>query len=315
MIFELSLYSIKFRESVQVNCVTRISVSAVSPIANVSDYADNSQMQFAAIRYLCAAILFVGVSGTTALAAEDGMVGIPGGHFTMGSDHGLSDEGPAHTVELPAFLIDRVPVTNARFVEFLNARGWRDANGRRYYDIDDGDARIHRHNGRFTADTGFGDHAVNESSWLGALEYCRSKGKRLPTEAEWERAARGALGREFPWGDETPSARHARFAFGWNETAPVGTYPVGATPEGVLDLAGNVHEWTSSRYRPYPYRPDDGREVPDPDVPGERVTRGGGHDSPAEELRAAWRGDGVSRNPRAGHRNIGFRCAKNIPRA
>ncbi len=313
MIFDLSLYGIKFRESVQVNCVTRIGVSAVSPIANVSDYADNPQMQFAAIQYLCAAILFVGVSGKTALAAEDGMVGIPGGYFTMGSDHGLSDEGPAQTVEMPAFLIDRVPVTNARFAGFLNARGWRDANGRRYYDIDDGDARIHRHNGRFSADTGFGDHAVNESSWLGALEYCRSKGKRLPTEAVWERAARGALGREFPWGDETPSARHARFAFGWNETAPVGAYPAGATPEGVLDLAGNVHEWTSSLYRPYPYRPDDGREAPDPDVPGERVTRGGGHDSPAEELRAAWRGDGVSRNPRAGHRNIGFRCAKDGP--
>ena len=77
-----------------------------------------------------------------------------------------------------------------------------------------------------------------------------------------------------------------------------------------MDLAGNTHEWTSSLYRPYPWRADDGRETPDPAAPGERVTRGGAHDNPAIKLQSAWRGDGVSRNPRAGHHNIGFRCAR-----
>ncbi len=91
------------------------------------------------------------------------------------------------------------------------------------------------------------------------------------------------------------------------------TEPVaGATPEGIVGLAGNTHEWTSSLYRPYPYRADDGRE--DPDGDGERVTRGGAHDGLAVHMRAAWRGDGVSRRPGAGHHNIGFRCARDASR-
>lgn len=235
---------------------------------------------------------------------------ISGGAFIMGSADGLADERPQHRLVLPAFLIDRLPVTNAAFADFLNAKGWRNAAGRRYYDVDDGDARIHQVNGKFIADSGYGNHAMVEPSWIGAVEYCRWRGKRLPTEAEWERAARGTTGRIYPWGNAKPDRSRARFASGWNETAPVGTHPSGATPEGVMDLAGNTHEWTSSLYRPYPWRADDGRETPDPAAPGERVTRGGAHDNPDEMLRSAWRGDGVSRNPRAGHHNIGFRCAR-----
>ncbi len=258
-------------------------------------------------------VFTLAVAGAPSMAADSGMVRIPGGAVDMGSDDGPADERPRHRVELQPFQIDRLPVTNAEFADFLNARGWRDGIGRRFYDVDDGDARIHRQGGKFVADPGYGDHAAVEPSWLGALEYCRWKEKRLPTEAEWERAARGKSGRTFPWGEEKPAARHARFASGWNATAAVGTHRSGATPEGVLDLAGNVHEWTSSLYRPYPYRQEDGRETPDPGAAGERVTRGGAHDSPSEELRAAWRGDGVSRNPRAGHHNIGFRCARSAP--
>jgi iron(II)-dependent oxidoreductase len=149
---------------------------------------------------------------------------------------------------------------------------------------------------------------VVEASWRGALAYCVRLGKRLPTEAEWEFAARGAAQRAYPWGDAPPDDRRARFAKGWNETAPVGSHPDGATPQGLLDMAGNVHQWVSSLDRPYPYRADDGRE--DPGAEGERVTRGGAHNSPAEHLRVSWRGRGVSRAPAAGHHNIGFRCAR-----
>lgn len=243
-----------------------------------------------------------------AWSAEDGWVTIPGGRFVMGTDDGAADERPAHSVVLEPFLLARLPVTNAEFAAFLNTRGVADTQGRRHFDWDDGDARIRRRDGTFVADAGVEDHPVVEPSWLGALAYCRWRGARLPTEAEWERAARGTAGRPYPWGTAPPDRARARFGAGGVETAPVTAHPAGATPEGALDLAGNVHEWTSSLYRPYPWRADDGRE--DEAAVGERVTRGGAHDSPPEHLRAAWRGKGVSRGPRAGHHNIGFRCAR-----
>lgn len=247
------------------------------------------------------------LSALTVAQQPADMVLIPGGSFVMGTADGLADERPRHNVTLPAFRIDRLPVTNAQFALFLDAVGERDAAGRRHYDWDDSDARIHKRGGRYVADPGFEDHPAVEPSWRGARAYCLWRGARLPTEAEWERAARGADGRTYPWGEAPPDDTRARFAAAFNATVPVGRYAAGATPDGVQDLAGNVHEWTSSLYRPYPWRADDGRE--DADDPGERVTRGGGHDSRAAELRAAWRGKGVSRGPRAGHHNIGFRCA------
>ncbi len=248
-----------------------------------------------------------------AAAAKDAksMVAIAGGPFVMGSNQGPIDERPAHRVLLAPFMIDRVAVSNRAFAVFLNERGWKDSHGRRYYDIDDDDARIHRRDGRFVADRDYETHAAVEPSWRGARAYCRWRGKRLPTEAEWERAARGTNGRTYPWGEAMPDASRARLNACWNATIPVTEPGAGATPDGILGLAGNTHEWTSSLYQTYPYRADDGRE--DPQATGERVTRGGAHDSAAPHLRAAWRGDGVSRGPRAGHHNIGFRCARDAP--
>jgi formylglycine-generating enzyme required for sulfatase activity len=112
----------------------------------------------------------------------------------MGSEDGLADEKPQHHLVLPAFLIDRLPVTNAAFAEFLDANGWRNAAGRRYYDVDDGDARIHRRNGKFAADSGYSNHAVVEPSWIGAVEYCRWRGK--PTSRS---TARDNSGRYARW--------------------------------------------------------------------------------------------------------------------
>ncbi|NIO07456.1 MAG: SUMF1/EgtB/PvdO family nonheme iron enzyme [Deltaproteobacteria bacterium] len=237
-----------------------------------------------------------------------GMVTVPAGPFTMGSDVGPEDERPAHRVELPKFTIDRTPVTNAQFALFLEAVGSESPEGARYYDVDDDDARIHREEGRWLADDGFEDHPVMEVSWTGALSYCSWLGKRLPTEAEWEKAARGSDGRKFPWGNSPPDATRAQYQAGWNESAPVDGFPAGASPYGVLDLAGNAWEWVSSAYRPYPYDPSDGREDRRPGPV--RGTRGGGHDSPAEELTTTHRGEELSRNYRSGHHNIGFRCAR-----
>jgi iron(II)-dependent oxidoreductase len=123
--------------------------------------------------------------------------------------------------------------------------------------------------------------------------------------------ARGAQGRTYPWGEAKPDATRARFQSGYGKTVAAGSLAGGATPEGVLDLAGNVHEWTSSIAKPYPYRADDGRE--DLDLVADRVTRGGAADTAADTLRGAWRGANVSRRATAGHHNIGFRCAQDAP--
>jgi iron(II)-dependent oxidoreductase len=257
-------------------------------------------------RTIAAALMCLYLAVAAGADAQD-RVRIPGGLFTMGSDDGPADERPAHKVVVPAFRIDRLPVTNQQFAMFLQAMGALAPDGGRRYDIDDGDARIHQNAGIWRADAGFEQHPVVEVSWLGARDYCAWTGARLPTEAEWEKAARGTDGRRYPWGPAAPDATRARFAAGWNATLPVSAHPAGASPYGVLDMAGNAWEWVSSAYRTYPYRAEDGREDP---APGPvRGTRGGGHDSPAAEITTTQRGRQLSRDPRAGHHNIGFRCA------
>ena len=236
------------------------------------------------------------------------MIRVSAGTFLMGSHDGPDDERPQHPVQAAEFSIDRTKITNAQFALFLNAVGPRGPRGENYYDIDDNDARVHRRDGMWRADPGHEHHPVVEVSWPGALAYCAWAGKRLPTEAEWEKAARGTDGRKYPWGNETPDRTRAHFNGGWNDLRPVGSFPKGASPYGVLDMAGNGWEWVSSLYRPYPYNPADGRE--DLTSAQERGTRGGGHDSRAEDLTVTQRGRQVSRNPRGGHHNISFRCAR-----
>lgn len=253
-------------------------------------------------------LLALALIAATAIAADGGMVRIPGGAFTMGSDDGPEDERPAHRVQVPAFEIDRLPVTNRAFATFLQAVGPRGPAGERYYDWDDADARIHQHAGRWQADPEAAEHPVVEASWAGARAYCAWRGARLPTEAEWEKAARGTDRRRYPWGNAPPDASLAHYGGGWHDTVPVGSRPKGASPYGVLDMAGNGWQWVSSAYRPYPYDARDGRE--DPAVDAVRGTRGGGHDARAADLTATQRGRQVSRAPRAGHHNISFRCAR-----
>ncbi|MCZ6483305.1 MAG: SUMF1/EgtB/PvdO family nonheme iron enzyme [Alphaproteobacteria bacterium] len=293
-------------------------------------------------------LAFVVLSATTAFApwlirpdtaiaqAPPDMVRITGGAFTMGRDGGNADERPAHGVTLDPFLIDIYEVTNAQFAAFLNTlevtakrdvragelrpddvegpdadRLWGGSSGndRAFIEMDDTDARIGIVEGRFSPEPGFADHPVSESTWQGAVAFCAWRGARLPTEAEWEAAARGKDGRTYPWGEAPPTPEHAVFGRGRGETDPVGSHRKGATPEGVFDLSGNEAEWTSSLLMPYPYNAADGRE--DPKALGERVTRGGDHvfDVAPDQLTGTFR-DGFSRDPRRGHRHIGFRCAK-----
>lgn len=219
------------------------------------------------------------------------MVSIPAGTFTMGDTHGdgFGNERPVHPVSLQAFWLDRTQVTNAQFAQFVRAGGSRAT------------AEWQK------AAAGKETHPAVFITWQDAVAYCRWAGKRLPTEAEWEYATRGTDGRKYPWGD-TWEPRRARFAgnAGDQTTAPVGSYPGGASPFGVLDLAGNVWQWTSSLERPYPYVAPDGRE--DPGAPGRRVVRGGAWKFRPRALRSTTR-YGVE----PGFRGpiIGFRCAQN----
>jgi formylglycine-generating enzyme required for sulfatase activity len=278
------------------------------------------------------------VEGRAQTNAEDGMARIEGGTYSIGSAEGPQDTRPAHGVRLEPFLIDRFEVTNAEFVAFLSAldveilsdapggrvrptdlRGAdaarlfeRHAHPRPYVALGDEQARIALADGRFVAQPGYADHPVTEATWYGAQAFCAWRGARLPTEAEWEAAARGREGRTYPWGESPPDAARAWFGHPSGATAPVGTHPAGATPDGVHDLAGSLAEWTSSLCWPYPYNPADGREAPD--VEGERVTRGGDYvfDVAPEKLTAFFR-SGFSRAPQSGHRHIGLRCARSLP--
>jgi formylglycine-generating enzyme required for sulfatase activity len=193
------------------------------------------------------------------------LVWVPPGPFLMGSDKdrdpgAYEDELPQHQVTLPGYWIGRYPVTVAQFRAFVQASGYEPRDSRSL-DGEDG-------------------HPVRYVTWHDARAYCRWLGEKaglpvaLPTEAEWEKAARGTEGRIYPWGDELPDESRCNFGHQVGGTTPVGRYsPRGDSPYGCADMAGNVWEWCHSLYRPYPYHPQDGREDLKPE--GKRVLRGG----------------------------------------
>jgi iron(II)-dependent oxidoreductase len=245
-------------------------------------------------------------------ALADGVMLVQSGAFWMGRDDGHVDERPMHRVFVRDFWIERHKVTNAEFAAFLNARGLASAEGERRFDADDADARIHLapaaepHAG-WLADAGFEHHPAVEVSWFGARDYCAWKTRRLPTEAEWEKAARGDDKRPYPWGAATPGPALAVFGRAYNATERGDRRPAGASPHRVEDLLGNLREWTSSTLRAYPYRADDGRE---PFTGrGQVVVRGASHDDPAGSLHVSIRRAHDHRGAAAGHHHVGFRCA------
>lgn len=268
--------------------------------------------------------------------AQQSMLTVPAGSYTLGRDDGPRSERPGHSVDLQAFRIDRTEVTNAAFAEYLNALAIEvsepfeggDASRRRLSEdaagllmeggegsgiypiiaLDDDQARIGFANGAFVPTPGYEDHPVTETTWAGARAYCAWRGARLPTEAEWEAAARGADARLYPWGVSLPDRTRAFVSGRTGVTAPVGDRPAGASPSGALDMSGSLAEWTSSLLRPYPFDASDGREAAG--LAGERVTRGGDYifDAEPATLTATHR-DGFSNDPARGHRHIGFRCA------
>jgi iron(II)-dependent oxidoreductase len=221
----------------------------------------------------------------------DELVSVRAGPFEMGREED-EDERPPHKVSLQSFKIGRYPVTNAQY------RRFSEATGRRW------DSKI-----GFMAERS--NCPAAEMTWHDARAVCgwltgewRKQGKiaadevvRLPTEAEWEKAARGTDGRVYPWGNEWDKDRCNTSESGLGRTSAVGMYPAGISPYGCLDMAGNVWEWTSSLWgktfiKPdfrYPYRPDDGRENLEAGDEILRVLRGGSWSSDQDNARCAYR--------------------------
>ncbi|HZP35181.1 MAG TPA: SUMF1/EgtB/PvdO family nonheme iron enzyme [Methylomirabilota bacterium] len=257
------------------------------------------------------AVLVGGTATGPRAARADGIMLIEAGAFWMGSDTDSPDEAPLHRVYVRDFWLDRHKVTNREYARFLEARGLRSAEGLPYHDLDDPDARIVRSGPGFAARPGFEDHPAVEVTWVGARDYCLWRGRRLPTEAEWEKAARGADRRRYPWGDEPPTDDRAVVGRPYGATDRGDRRPAGAGPGGVQDLLGNLREWTSSAYRPYPYRADDGRESAP--LEAGRVVRGASHDDPLDALRVTIRRLSSYDEGRGGlahgHHHTGFRCA------
>jgi formylglycine-generating enzyme required for sulfatase activity len=220
------------------------------------------------------------------------MVEIPGGLFTMGIDGGSPDEGPAHEVDVPTFQMDKFEVTNADFAAFVEAAGYQtDAEKR-------GASRMWRD------DYGVGEdnHPVVRVTWNDATAYCTWLGKRLPSEAEWEKAARGPEGFVYPWGDEWDPTQANVKESGIRGTTAVGSYPPNGY--GLHDMAGNVWEWTGDWYQAYP-----GNTEPDPFY-GEqfRAVRGGGWFEEGPQV-VTYNRNAADPDATAND-DLGFRCAK-----
>lgn len=214
---------------------------------------------------------------------------VPAGSFWLGDDS-LKDASPRQRLSLPEFRIDRTETTRAQFKAFLETSGRTPDSAA---------------SARFLPEEA--TLPVVSVSWADAVAYCAWSGGRLPSEAEWEKAARGEDGRAYPWGDQFDAALLNSREGGLRRPRPPGSYPGGASPYGVLDLSGNVAEWTASLHNPYPYNERDGRNAPEGEEA--RVTRGGSWELPAEAVRTFFR---AAYPPALVHPALGFRCAQSV---
>jgi len=249
--------------------------------------------------------------GSTYVSPKDGMkmVFVPAGEFTMGGNV-YYHEKPIHLVILNAFRIDQTEVTHAMFAAFLNEHSNLLGDRLTALDITDGDVHIHLVDGLWQADQDYEAHPVVEVTWYGAVAYCSWAGRRLPTEAEWEKAARGTDGRTYPWGNDAPAADWLNFNNHVGDTTEAGRYPNGASPYGALDMAGNVWEWTADWYAQNYYVNSPSINPPGPDSGVFRVLRGGAWSYRDTYARSMHRSKGA---PFVSHDFIGFRCARSAP--
>jgi len=227
---------------------------------------------------------------TACSPAGTGEVLIPEGEFTMGSNTGLPNEQPVHQVYLDAYYIDKYEVTNSQYRKCVDAGVCQPPSKTRNYDNPE-----------------YAKHPVTYVDWYSANAYCAWRGAHLPTEAEWEKAARGTDGRIYPWGNSMSCdfANGSECKIG--DTVPVGSYPQGKSPYGVYDMAGNVWEWVSDFFDPsyYAYSPKN-NPTGATDSTG-HVFRGGAWISVPDALRSSFR---YGFGPLLSEGGVGFRCAR-----
>lgn len=262
------------------------------------------------------------------------LVRVPAGVFRMGSDPAQDPdaedwENPQHPVSLPEFFIGKYPVTVSQFAAFVQATkyrttaefqgsGWHWVSGSEWSEVKGANWR---HPAGPDSDArGLLDHPVAQMSWYDATAFCRWLSEetgqqfRLPSEAEWEKAARGTDARLYPWGKDAPDERRCNFGHRGGDTTPVTQYRAGVSPFGTWDMAGNVWEWTTSLWGqktaasafPYRYNASDGRENLDAPATIARMLRGGGLDDDVPSVRCASRS---WNEPGFRGRCVGFRVA------
>jgi formylglycine-generating enzyme required for sulfatase activity len=231
------------------------------------------------------------------IAQPEGMVVIPAGEFWMGAEDGLQDTRPLHRVHLSSYWFDKYEVTNARYRQCVEGGGCTPPKDRQAFD-----------------DPQRVQHPVTNITWSQARSFCQWQGKRLPTEAEWEKAARGTDGRRYPWGnDEEVVKRHVRKGertAGTNGAEPVGRQAATASPYGVLDLIGSVSQWVKDWYAEDFYQTSSAWDPQGPLRGSFRVLRGGEWNEKQPDLRASYRGwdDVTYWGP-----TLGVRCAEDVP--
>ncbi|MBI5854327.1 MAG: SUMF1/EgtB/PvdO family nonheme iron enzyme [Nitrospirae bacterium] len=232
-----------------------------------------------------------------AVTPPEDMVLIPMGDFLMGAEDGEPDARPAHRTTISSFWMDKYEITNAQYRRCVESGACQPPKDRRTFD-----------------DSQVAQHPVSNVTWNAARTYCRWVGKRLPTEAEWEKAARGVDGRRYPWGNSEGSLkrwlRERSLSPGANGTAPVGSLPATVSPYGLHDMAGNVWEWVNDWYAEDYYATGPSQDPQGPLRGSFRVLRGGDWSQSPLELRVSSRGwdDMTYWGP-----TLGFRCAADVP--
>jgi eukaryotic-like serine/threonine-protein kinase len=249
-------------------------------------------------------------AGSSKVSPKDGMVMlyVPAGEFQMGYADGKADEQPVHTVYLDGFWIDQTEITNREYLLCVEAGVCNQPvqGAHTALRVDSSTREVYYGNPEFN------DYPVLYVNHIQADEYCHWAGRRLPTEAEWEKAARGTDGRLYPWGNEPPNETLLNYNGNIGDTTKVGSYPAGASPYGALDMAGNVWEWTADFYSPdyYSLSPKDNPQGPE--TGAVFVERGGSWKFSERPVRSTYRHHYIP--PILGsfvnsHNYDGFRCA------